>query len=805
MFYNCYSLLLLNINSNALSVKNLNFIFNNTNENLTICINDNTINNKLVDLILSSFIKNCERTCHNLYYNKFIENNNYNCINYCEKEEMNIFQLNNFCYQKPYNESFNNNTLVDESSIFDSISNNVTDLITTINFSDLILNDSIFFNISLTSYINHNSFIDLQINSSFDQNIILNLTNLLKDNNDYSINVNDPNEKEQFIKNELLDNSYEIITKIIGENKKDIIIQETGISYQFTSSDNQKNNDNPNISSIILGDCETELKNHYKIPENESLLIYKIDKFIEGSLISTVEYEVYNFKTKELLNLSYCSDTKINILYPVNIEEDNLFLYNSSSEYYTDMCYSYTTEKGTDITLNDRKNEYRNNNMFICEVDCDLDGYNKTSKKASCKCQVKVKIPLMSEIVINKEVLYDKIKSLKNIINLNIMKCYNTLFTKEGLINNIGSYIMISILLLIINNIILFVIKDFDSLISQIHNIISYKNKANINNACENNSKKTEKSLNKFESNNIINNVNNEIKKCNNNPIKKNKKKIKIKKKNKNFIINLMNTNDGTTINKTSLREIQNNNNYIFLKNEKNVIYKEKYSDYELNNLRYIEAVKIDKRNFFEYYLSILKLNQILAFTFYAKNDNNSRIIKISIFLFSLALYLVINALFFDESALHSIYENQGNFIFIYQIPQIIYSSFISTIIMTIIRYFSLSQKEILKLKKEQYVFESISKKVENTIKCLKIKFTLFFIIELSFLIFFWYYLASFCAIYKNTQLFLVKNSLISFGFSLLYPLFFCLLPGILRIPSLKASKKDKECMYKLSKILQLL
>ena len=221
------------------------------------------------------------------------------------------------------------------------------------------------------------------------------------------------------------------------------------------------------------------------------------------------------------------------------------------------------------------------------------------------------------------------------------------------------------------------------------------------------------------------------------------------------------------------------------------------------NNMQYNEAIKIDKRTFTEYYLSLLRLNQLLAFTFYTKNDNNSRIIKISIFLFSLALYYAINALFFDESELHHIYENKGNFVFIYQIPQIIYSSFISSIIMSIIRYFSLSQKEILKLKNEQDNIENINKKVKRTIQYLKIKFTLFFVIEFSFLLFFWFYLASFCAIYKNTQIFLIKNTLISFGMSLLYPLFLSILPGIFRIPSLRASKRDRECMYRLSKILQ--
>ena len=285
----------------------------------------------------------------------------------------------------------------------------------------------------------------------------------------------------------------------------------------------------------------------------------------------------------------------------------------------------------------------------------------------------------------------------------------------------------------------------------------------------------------------------------NNNPIKKSKKS-------KKYGINSMKTNYENE--SSSIRKISNKNSILLdYKKEKNKNYKkykEKYNDYELNELHYEEAIKIDKRTFIQYYLSLLRLNQLFIFAFCTKNDHNSRIIKICIFLFSLSLYFTINALFFDESVIHNIYDNQGNFIFIYQIPQIVYSSIISSFLMTLIRFFSLSQKEILKIKHEECL-QNINNRIENAIKCLKIKFTLFFIIELAFLFFFWYYLASFCAIYKNTQIFLIKDALISFGFSLLYPLFYSLLPGVFGIPSLRDSKKGKECMYKLSKLLQIM
>ena len=72
-------------------------------------------------------------------------------------------------------------------------------------------------------------------------------------------------------------------------------------------------------------------------------------------LISIVEYEVYNMRTKEKLDLNICKDIKIGIIYPVDLDKKKLFKYNSSSEYYNDICFGYTREYNKDIILKDRQ------------------------------------------------------------------------------------------------------------------------------------------------------------------------------------------------------------------------------------------------------------------------------------------------------------------------------------------------------------------------------------------------------------------------------------------------------------------
>ena len=153
---------------------------------------------------------------------------------------------------------------------------------------------------------------------------------------------------------------------------------------------------------------------------------------------------------------------------------------------------------------------------------------------------------------------------------------------------------------------------------------------------------------------------------------------------------------------------------------------------------------------------------------------------------------------------MHKIYEDNGSFDFIYHIPQIIYSTIISTVINTIVKTLSITEKNILKIKNEKDYKNSktLALKVLN---CLKIKFICFYIFSFIFLIFFWYYLGCFCAVYKNTQKHLIKDTGVSFLLSLVYPFGINLLPGLFRIPSLKDKNKNKKCIYNLSKIIQLI
>ena len=88
--------------------------------------------------------------------------------------------------------------------------------------------------------------------------------------------------------------------------------------------------------------------------------------------------------------------------------------------------------------------------------------------------------------------------------------------------------------------------------------------------------------------------------------------------------------------------------------------------------------------------------------------------------------------------------------------------------------------------------------------KCIITRNVVYFIFSFIFLINLWYYLSSFSAVYKNSQLIVIKNTLFSFLLSLLFPFLYYFLPAAFRYLALNVNKKN-ERLYRISFILQIL
>ena len=219
--------------------------------------------------------------------------------------------------------------------------------------------------------------------------------------------------------------------------------------------------------------------------------------------------------------------------------------------------------------------------------------------------------------------------------------------------------------------------------------------------------------------------------------------------------------------------------------------------------MNYKNALINDQRNYWQYYWSLLKKKHLIILTFVSNDDYNVFLLKFSLFILSLALFFSINTLFFNDATMNIIFLQHGKYNLIYQIPQVLYSTLISFIMTLILKRLSLSQNELIAIKKE-LDYKKSKKLAAKTKKCLKAKLYTFFSFGLLLLLFIWYYITSFGAVYKNTQLHLIKDTLLSFTLSMLYPFIINFIPGIFRFIALKSEKKNKECLYRTGQLIGL-
>ena len=208
-----------------------------------------------------------------------------------------------------------------------------------------------------------------------------------------------------------------------GENT---IVETESVMIQLATLEDQLKQNNPNISNIDLGECENILRQSNNFENNDDLIIYKIDVKTSDSSSRYVTYEVYDSNLNKL-NLDACSDVQIAINVPVEFDEslENLAkslsnsgynLFNENDSFYNDICSTYTSENGMDMTLSDRKKEIytATENKTICQSDCELESYNATTKKAKCNCEVTTSSNLTS---LNTDNYFTKNQIVKSFFN----------------------------------------------------------------------------------------------------------------------------------------------------------------------------------------------------------------------------------------------------------------------------------------------------------------------------------------------------------------------------------------------------
>ena len=426
MFEDCKNLQYLNLNNiKILSepkgsvVKN---IITNTQKNLVLCIDEEVYNETINNL------ENDKKNCITLYCSenwiqkkKKIFASNGSCVDDC------IYLYEDKCYDKcPNGTYYNNHAKICKNSSYPFDDTNA--------------------DISIIKDIDINKVEDYFLQKS-------------------DIKFETLEEKEIFKQNILNSIKHGSLMNLISSkvyNDSYLMINDENEIYLISTLENQMFMEN--ITSINFTECEKKLREEDS-KVNEELYIFRIDHKKEGYNIPIIEYAIFD-KNGTILDLDKCDNIYSQYFIPISINENNLFKHDPSSKYYNDECEQYKTENGTDMTIYDRKNDYNENHLSLCEVNCIYKGYNSSTSKVECECKTKSYLYSVDDLV--RDNLLNKLENEQKITNLNLMKCSNLLSSPENIKNNTGFFLLGIIIALFIIVMIIFCVRGYNNLENKI-------------------------------------------------------------------------------------------------------------------------------------------------------------------------------------------------------------------------------------------------------------------------------------------------------------------------------------------------
>ena len=213
--------------------------------------------------------------------------------------------------------------------------------------------------------------------------------------------------------------------------------------------------------------------------------------------------------------------------------------------------------------------------------------------------------------------------------------------------------------------------------------------------------------------------------------------------------------------------------------NEKIKNYYPEDSKQTLHNYTFEEAIQYDRRNIFRIFYIYLLSKQIIFHTFLLKSPLEIFSLRFTLFIFMLCCDLALNSLFYFNDNISKKYHYAKNlflFAFSDNITIIIYSTLVSYVLITLLTKLSNSSNAIrkifrkeeknLRIKKNYKIDlkrkEKIFSEILNVFKKYKIKLFFLFFIEISLILFFFYFVTAFCHVYSSTQTSWIIDSFLS-------------------------------------------
>ena len=514
-------------------------------------------------------------------------------------------------------------------------------------------------------------------------------------------------------------------------------------------------------------------------------------------------------------------------------------LFNPRSDFFNDICFKFTSEKDSDVTLESRVEDYYQNITFCNETENSRYlAYNLTDNIINYRCAFG-----FNNNANNKSNYLDlidtELKAYVSVSNIKVITCYKSILNLRDIILNYGGMICISVLIIQIICFLLFCFRGIKSIRKQLEDLFILGNeiirrqsiikdtKLNIEKENEIDSKtnfdnsKKEKSpfgkLVKDKSNppkrkETSDNTDDVIKiDNNNNPNEQNKIEKTIEKENKkekraeiieqDLNKKILGSKLSSSIIKKGKSIDHDKETNIDIKSDSSQIYE--YENDELNELAFDKALKKDKRGFCSYYCNILVISHIVLNVFFRHNDYNLFVVKLGLLFMTFPINLTFNIMFFTNKTMKLNYVKSMEDISMFwsNIANSVYSSILSSTLLIILKMICLTHNTVRALRKIKNVDLAKQKSV-CVLRCIKLRIFLYYILSFVFLIIFGFYVLCFCSIFENTQIILVKSTFTSWAISLIYPFAICFITSIFRSWALCCKSK---CLYIVKQLLQLL
>ena len=278
--------------------------------------------------------------------------------------------------------------------------------------------------------------------------------------------VTDENEKSKPIesKGNMLDGPFNFIKYFIDSYKakgSELEVEEfdnnTILSCYSTRTDlDTLIHINSSLTYVDLNECADLLITENNLDSNSELIIIGTNH-LNISSVNNFEYGIYTTEGEQITNLTICENTTVEISSPINnIDEINYYeailfneqgydIYNLSSSFYYDICLSAYINN-TDLTPNLRQKEIFPKNVTLCMDGCEYNGVNLETKRVNCLCNNNLENNIMEDLF--EEVEQNFFIYIVDMINYQIIGCYEKLFDINNYFYNIGFYIGFLLLLI---------------------------------------------------------------------------------------------------------------------------------------------------------------------------------------------------------------------------------------------------------------------------------------------------------------------------------------------------------------------